>query len=204
MGFRATILILILLAIGIFAFVDLRLKPTLLAYAEVQASVLATQAINSAINEKIAISIKYEDLMSFKMDSRGRVVAVQPNTGEINRLSSETAIYVQSLLKQTYKQPIKIPMGQVLGSSMFANMPPYITVTIRPVGWVQTNVVDTFEHTGINQSRHKIYLEVKTQVRIIVPLISSTVQIESKVPIAESIILGEVPQVYFGIDRRDN
>ena len=64
-----------------FVFVEVRLKPTLLQLAEARARAVATTAVNTALSETSALEIKYEDLMDWKTDSQGNIVAVQPNTG---------------------------------------------------------------------------------------------------------------------------
>ncbi|NLU40897.1 MAG: sporulation protein YunB [Firmicutes bacterium] len=194
-----TVILVALLVFGTALFViDVRLRPTILAYAEARALTIATDAINSAVNDKIAISIKYEDLIDYRQDNQGRIVAMRLNTGEINRLASQTTIQVQSTLRSISEDRIRIPLGQALGSQILANYGPWITVRIKPLGTVQSTVVDKFEQAGINQSRHKIYLEVTATIQVVIPLVSSTVVVTSEVPIAENIILGEVPEVYVG------
>ncbi|HHW13120.1 MAG TPA: sporulation protein YunB [Firmicutes bacterium] len=188
----------ILFLIGGFLFADHRLRPVIQAKAEAHARVLATTSINQAIREKVAKNIRYEDLISVKVDNRGRVVLMQPNTGEINRLASDATITVQELMKNTKDDKIYLPLGQLLGSQILAGRGPDIPVVIVPVGTVESRVYDVFEEAGINQTRHKIYLEVKTMVRVVVPLLDSLVEIRAEVPLTEAIIMGEVPQVYFG------
>jgi sporulation protein YunB len=190
-------MLFILCLIGGFLFADHQLRPTIQAKAEARARVIATTSINQAIQEKVAKNIRYEDLISVKVDNRGRVVLMQPNTGEINRLASDATIAVQQLMVNT-RDKIYIPLGQLLGSQILAGSGPDIPIIIVPVGTVESRVHDIFEQAGINQTRHKIYLEVKTTVRIIVPLFQSNVQIKTEVPLTEAIIMGEVPQVYFG------
>ncbi|MGE5577342.1 MAG: sporulation protein YunB [Syntrophothermus sp.] len=197
--------LLILLALLLFflssvVFVDRRLKPTLLQIAEARARVIATRAINGAINEKMVRSMRYEDLYSIKTDARGKIVFMQPNTGEINRLASETTIQVQEALKSIADERIRIPLGQVLGSQLFASFGPWIQVKIVPIGTVETFVRDKYEQAGINQTRHKLYMEVQGTIKIVVPLITANVVVRTEVPITEGVIVGEVPQVYLGID----
>lgn len=192
------IIITLALALSIFIVIDQRLKPTLLQISEVRATSIATQAINRAVSERIARTIKYEDLYMVRTDNRGRVVLMQPNTGEINRLASDTSIQVQEVLRGVSDERIRVPLGQVLGSQLLASMGPWISVRVVPVGMVETAVLDRFEEVGINQSRHKVFMQVKASVRIVVPLVSASVQVKTELPIAQSIVLGEVPQVYFG------
>lgn len=178
--------------------IDARLKPTIAAYAEAKVRSAVTNAVNKAISEKVAKSIKYENLMSIKTDSRGKVALIQPNTGEINRLSSITVMEVQKYLKSLTYQRFDIPLGQILNSQLLASAGPRIKVAVMPIGSVSASVSDEFQQAGINQTRHRIYLSVNANVRIVVPLVRSSIQVSSKVPLTEAVIMGEVPQVYFG------
>lgn len=175
------------------------MKPTLMAMTEAKATVLATQIINNVINEKIRTTIDPNTLVTIKLDHRGRVVLIQPNAMEFNKLAAETTIQVQENLKAITEQKIQIPIGQVLGSQLLASLGPRISVTIIPMGTVQTKVLDKFEQAGINQTRHMVYLDVTTQIRIVVPLVSKAIAVNTKVPIAEYIIVGEVPNTYVQI-----
>ncbi len=165
---------------------------------------IATRAINQAISDKIAGGIRYDDLFSIKTDSRGKIVMLQQNTAEVNRLASQATIAVQETLRQISHERIDIPLGQILGSQLLASYGPMITVMVVPLGAVSTRVIDRFEHEGINQTRHRIYLEITGQIRIVVPLISSNVKVVAEVPITDATVLGEVPQVYLNADQKNS
>ncbi|HBG42949.1 MAG TPA: sporulation protein YunB, partial [Firmicutes bacterium] len=149
------IVIVIIAAILTLVIVDRRLRPTLLQIAEMRAQVIATRAINQAISDKIAGGIRYDDLFSIKTDSRGKIVMLQQNTAEVNRLASQATIAVQETLRQISHERIDIPLGQILGSQLLASYGPMITVMVVPLGAVSTRVIDRFEHEGINQTRHR-------------------------------------------------
>lgn len=192
------VLIFIILMAAAYIFVDLRVRPTLYKIAKAKALQMATRAINEAIQNKIAMNLRYEDLIAVKVDNRGRVVLIQPNTGEINRLASKATIEVQQELRAIQRDRAYIPLGQVLGSHLLGGAGPMIPVSIIPLGTVTSRVYDTFEQAGINQTRHKIHLEIKAIVKMIVPLKTANVVVRTEVPLTEAIIMGEVPQVYFG------
>ncbi len=193
------------LAVGCLTFivVEVRLKPTLLELAEARARAVATTAVNTALSETGAIDMKYEDLMDWKTDGHGNIVAVQPNTGEINRIAAKTTTQVQEALRAIEGVRISVPIGQVFGSALLAHMGPWLTVTVVPIGVVSTTVTDQFETAGINQLRHRVYLEIEAYVKILVPLVTSNVRVMTTMPIAESIILGEVPNVYVHVGDSD-
>lgn len=184
------------LFIAVFAFVETNLKPTLLAIAEAKATLVATQAINDVINQQISPNLDPQNLVNVKLDNRGRVVLIQPNTMEFNRLAADTTIKVQDTLRNITDEKIQIPVGQVFGSQLLASLGPKITVTIIPIGTVQVKVFDKFEQAGINQTRHMVYLVATTQVRIVVPLVSKSVNVNTQMPIAEYVVVGEVPSTY--------
>ena len=192
---------LIIVSIFIFSFwrIETHLKPTLMAIAETRATRIATQSINNVINTRVSLTVDPKTLVSITLDEHGRVVLIQPNTMEFNRLAADTTMKVQDVLEEISEEKITIPIGQVLGSQMLASMGPKITVTIIPVGTVQVKVVDKFEQAGINQTRHMVYLAVTTQVRIVVPLVSQSVNVNTQVPIAEYVVVGEVPNTYVQI-----
>ncbi len=82
-------------------------------------------------------------------------------------------------------------------------MGPDIRVRMTPVGSVSVDFTDEFHAAGINQTRHKIYLLLKTQVKIVVPLGSEVINVSTRVPISESIIVGDVPQTYVNVADED-
>jgi len=188
--------ILIILMVFFFWRVETHLKPTLMAIAETRATRIATQAINNVINNRVSLDVDPKTLVNVTLDEHGRVVLIQPNTMEFNRLAADTTMKVQDALEAITEEKINIPIGQVLGSQMLASMGPKITVTIIPVGTVQVKVVDKFEQAGINQTRHMVYLAATTQIRIVVPLVSQSVSVNTQVPIAEYVVVGEVPNTY--------
>ena len=176
--------------------IETHLKPTLMAIAETRATRIATQSINSVINNQVSLTVDPKTLVTITLDEHGRVVLIQPNTMEFNRLAADTTMKVQDALAQISEEKIDIPIGQVLGSQLLASMGPKITVTIIPAGTVQVKVVDKFEQAGINQTRHMVYLAATTQIRIVVPLVSQSVTVNTQVPVAEYVVVGEVPNTY--------
>ncbi len=164
--------------------------------AEARAMVIATETINNVINDKVSRTIDPNKLVIVHVDNRGRAVLIQPNTMEFNRLAADTTIQVQNALKIITEEKIYIPIGQVFGSQLLASLGPKIMVTVIPVGTVQVKVVDKFEQAGINQTRHMVYLMATTNIQIVVPLVSKRVSVNTQVPIAEYVVIGDVPNTY--------
>lgn len=195
-GHFTIIFFLLLTVLGMFLFIEYRVRPTLFSIAEIQVTQLATQAINQTVQEEVARDdISYEDFISIHKNMDGRVVMMQANTVRVNKMQADITLAVQNSLRELEGEKISVPLGQILGSYVFAAYGPRIGIKVIPAGTVKVNVVDNFEGVGINQTRHQIYLDFNTMVRMVVPLRSGEVAVATKVPLAESIIVGEVPQV---------
>lgn len=195
-----SVVILVLLVIVPFGIVEHNLKPTILAIAKADAEEVAVRAIENAINEKVAKSVEYKDLIFIRTDNRGRVVLMQANTVKINSLAADTTLDIQKSLAKLEGKVIPIPLGQVLNSQLLAAYGPKINVTLVPLGTVNVKVINDFQQAGINQTRHRLYLNVSGKVKIVIPLVSDEVVVASQVPIAETVIVGEVPQTYLNLD----
>ncbi len=170
-----------------------RLRPAILSLAELKANMLAQEAVNLAIMEKVVKGVIYQDLLSVKQDDQGKIVMVQINTMEINRLTVETTMATQGALKVIGEETIKVPLGEALGNYLLAAYGPKIKVKLIPAGKVNTRLLDSFEEAGINQVRHKIYLDVLTEVRVVIPFTSTEVEVRTTVPLADALYPGEVP-----------
>jgi sporulation protein YunB len=183
------------MAFGLFRFIEHQISPSVFAITEAKARILATEAINKAVKEKITKNIQYKDLITIHKNTSGQVTLIQVNTIEINRLETETTLEVIQTLKEITMGGIQIPLGMITGSKILANFGPMIKISLYPVGTVQVDTKEAFEEAGINQTRHRILLEITAEIKVVQPLLtSSNMKIKTDVPIAETIIIGNVPQ----------
>jgi sporulation protein YunB len=182
----------------VFSFykIDRDLSPTMMAYCDAEARIIATETINNTIREEFGNKISYEDLMNVKIDKDGNVVMIQANTVELNRLGSQVALSVQSKIQSAGDRGAKIPLGVMFQNDLLANFGPKITFTMHPLGTASTSYRSEFQAAGINQTRHIVYLDITANIQVIVPLASNSISVTSNVPIAESIIIGKVPDTY--------
>lgn len=168
--------------------------------AEARAVQLSTEAINRTLQQEVSdANLQYKDFVAIEKDGQGHVTLIQANTVKVNKVASETTLAVQKTLQDMKSQDLELPLGQVLGISLFANLGPRIKVSIYPVGTVKVNIVEKFESAGINQTRHSIYLTFDTSVKIVIPTKSGGAVIATQVPLAESIIVGVVPSTYVSL-----
>lgn len=77
---------------------------------------------------------------------------------------------------------------------------PSIPIKMSTIGNVETELVSQFSHAGINQTLHRIYLNVNCKVTILTPFDTIEENITNQVLIAEAVIVGEVPSNYYNLN----
>lgn len=197
------IIFIISTLIGSYIYIDNKLRPTITLIAETKAEELANKSINKAVSNVVDNNIKYEDLISVKTGENGKITMMQANSVIMNEIASKVALEIQDEMKKIKTTSTYIPIGTALGSPLLAKYGPKIKVSIEPIGNVYVDFGTDFESSGINQTRHRIYLKAKTEVKVVVPLTTSTKKVKTQIPICETIIVGDVPQNYVNVPEKD-
>ena len=202
-GMRWLILLVLLLTAAVIA-MEQNLSQTMLDMAFARAYSMAVETINRAVKQAMGQGVTYEELIDAQMDAQGRVSMLRANTMRMNELASQTALLAERELGSAENQVVEILLGAALGVSFLSGFGPRLEVQILPVGAVHTSFDTEFETAGINQTRHKIFLNLRATVSLIVPTGSQLVEVTSTVPIAESIIVGEVPESFVDVNNEED
>lgn len=200
---RWCILFVLVVAI-LFLLVEQNLSQTLLDMAYATAHSIALETVNRAAQQVVGEGIDYGELMDVQTDDQGRVTMLRANTMRMNQMATQTAILAQEELNSIENQMVDVPLGAALGIRFLGGFGPRIGVQIVPIGAVSTYFETEFETAGINQTRHKVFLTLATTVSLIVPADSRVVQVTSTVPIAESIIVGQVPDSFVDVSDEED
>lgn len=203
LGLMGIISIILVLALLIFFFIDRNINPAIITFSEAKIQSIAQAAITDAVKEVLGTNIKYTDFVNVLMDSNGNVAMLQANTMKMNDLASQTSDKVQETIRSKGNEGISIPIGTIFGSKLLASLGPNIPIKIISFPAVSTDFDSEFENSGINQTRHKIYLILRARIRIAIPLNTADIEVSSRVPVTETIIVGDVPQTYINVDDTD-
>lgn len=193
-------LIVVLLAVAAVLLLGQNLGQTVLDMAFARAYSTAVETLNHAVKRAMEDGVSYEELISTQMDAQGQVAMLRANTMRMNELAAHTAMLAQEALDDETNQYVEVPLGAALGSGVLSGFGPPVSVRILPVGAVHASFETQFETAGINQTRHKILLTLRVTVSLIIPTGSQTVEVASTVPIAESIIVGRVPDSFVDVN----
>lgn len=186
---------LVILAVIAMWLVELRLRPPLVAWLKQKAVQLAVETINQAVNETVVQEIKLGDLVEWSERSPG-VLALDVNHAAVNRICSGVTLQIARAFEDLREEWIPLPIGQITGSRLLAALGPAIAVRALPAPAVTTTPYASFQSAGINQTWHRIYLDISVTIKFVAPLIEEAIPVRQQVPVAEEIIVGQVPEVF--------
>ena len=153
-------------------FVKEQIQPPIREMAALAAHQMAAEVINKTLYKEILPGVNYERLVSARQDPDGQLRYLQTDTAALGELVTSA------------------------GTAIKENLSPEIAVPLRPMGTVDVNISDSFTQAGINQVKHTIYMEIKTEVRIVIPFMEDIEEVNMRLPLADSVIVGQVPEIY--------
>mgnify|MGYP002618523571 CR=1 FL=1 len=192
-------LVCILIAFFLAALIYFQTNVTrvLISVSEATMRSSAVEAINSAVYKTLGSNPSYEDLVKIERDENGNVAALSANALKINKIARDTASISQKILQETGENGVMIPIGALTGIEALAGAGKRINIDILPVCSVVCSFSSAFESVGINQTKHQLLLEVCVDADVLLPWEIRSTQIVTEVLVAETIIVGRVPQTYF-------
>lgn len=143
---------------------------------------------------------QYDDLCMVTKDSNGSIRMLSSNVIVVNEIISDVAIKIQEQLNQTDNSTFYIPLGSFTGSKILSGRGPKIAFQMSTIGNVETDLKSEFSSAGINQTLHRIYLEVNCKVLILTPYHTIEEKIVNQVLLAEAVIVGTTPNTYYNLE----
>ncbi|SHE53590.1 sporulation protein YunB [Clostridium fallax] len=196
-----TFFIIISIFFSIFIYyLDKNIMPSVLSIGDGEIKSLSTEIINKNILEVCTKEFDYGDIMKIEKDDEGNIVMVRADVVKLNIISSKLALEAQEDLKKIGAVGVKIPLSYVFNNSILGELGPKINVKMVPVGRVDIKYDTEFQSAGINQTRHKIYVEVYAKLKLTVPFDSKDIEVKVQMPIAETIIVGKIPKTSISFD----
>ena len=181
---------------GFCLFLYFNAANVLLSVAEARLRAYAASAVNKAVFETLSDGVRYQDLVTVERGADGEIQALTANAPAINRIARQTAQRAQTLLQEKSEAGVDIPLGAFTGISAWAGFGPEIEMHIIPVAAVTCSFSSAFTAAGVNQTRHSVYLQLETEMTVVLPAKRRGFVSRSEVLIAESVLVGDVPDVF--------
>ena len=160
---------------------------------------LATQISNQQAT-KVMEDYEYDQLVTIHKDSQDKINLIETNIIEINKITSDVALKIQEEINKTEDDDIGIHLGSFTGSKILSGRGPKIPIKITSIGNVETDFKSEFKEAGINQTLHRLYLDVQCQISILTPFNNIEETIKNQIVLAENVIVGEIPQTYYNLE----
>ncbi len=196
-GRMAKAVLALIAAVVVLVELDHAVRPVVITMAQYQARVSSILAINEAVLQELEDEqIGYEDLVTITRDEKGAVTSVETDAAAINRVKARLTDAVSAHLAALELEEVEVPLGTLLGWQIFAGRGPAIRFQVVPASFVESNITSTLESAGINQTQHKILMEFTVEMSAIIPGYTTSVQVNTQVSIADTLIIGAVPEFY--------
>lgn len=197
-SFLVAIIFIIVVFNIILGFFNNRVMPSIIETATMMAKSQTLDIINKKSVDILSQEFKYDQMIKIEKDKDGNIILVQSDSIKLNYIAAELATECNKELSDMNNATIKVPFGWLSNKSAFYNIGPKITVEIQPIGNISTNYESKFESAGINQTRHKIYLNVVAKIRLKLPLQNQDIEVSTQIPVSDTIIVGKIPNTTLG------
>ena len=142
--------------------------------------------------------------LPYKKMKIGNVQMINANIFAIDEITSDIAIYIQEALENSETSEVKLSIGSFTGIKILSGTGPNIKIKLSSTGEVATDLRSEFVSQGINQTIHRIYLQIDCTVSILTPFKTIEENISNQVLLAENVIIGQIPSTYYNFEGTDS
>lgn len=146
----------------------------------------------------------YDELFTIEKDNDGNITMIKSNVIPINEVVSDVAVKIQNSINERGKENVRIAIGSFTGSKLLAGRGPGVPIVISSIGNVETDLRSEFSMQGINQTLHRVYLQVDCEVSILTPYNTITEKISNQILLIENVIVGKIPNSYYNFEGVDS
>lgn len=186
---------------SILYFFNNNISPVILKIAEDRLKSEATNIIYETALDIYSKDFQYNEIIIIEKDDEGSITLVRADTVKLNYLSSRLILESNNKIEELKDLDIKIPIGYVSNNLVVKNIGPKVNINLEQLGNITSSYESVFESAGINQTIHKIYLNISMKLRIAIPLNSKDIEITCQFPVAETIIVGKIPTTAIDLNK---
>lgn len=172
-----------------------KLQPSFIEYAKVYSNNIANEVVNSAVDD-VFVKEEYQSLAKIMENSSENIKAIETDTAKINRLKSAIMQSMQKNIDSHKSDTVYVPLGSCSNLYFLAGLGPKVPIRIYPVSIVNADFKESFDSVGINQVKHKLYLDVSMRMSFVGMMFAQADTVETSVLLNETIIVGDTPTYY--------
>jgi len=150
--------------------------------------------------KKMSEIYQYDDISKIEKDEENNVKLIKIDVGLVNNIMAKVSTGVQKKLDQYEEEYFNIRLGSFLGSSILSGIGPRVKVRVQTAGNVRTDLKSAFSSQGINQTLHRIYINVICTTIVYTPFNKTEETVTSQILLAEAVIVGNIPTTYYELE----
>ena len=178
-------------------FLGEQIRPVAALAARTQGENTMIRVVEDAVEEVLRQQeMAYSDFVTIQRSSSGEICAVTTDTAYMNRFRSCVLERVLEKLEGIQVSDIHIPLGSLLDIDFLWAKGPEFKVHSMSVGTVHAEFQSELTGAGVNQTMHRIWLEVSIPLTLILPGERVETVARTRLCVAETVIVGEVPRGY--------
>ena len=190
-------LMALILLLAVFLLLRDQYDRVIQSLARTQITNTTSDLTNDAIARQISEGdIRYDRIVYFEKDLGGRITALKTNMSEVNRLKTDILNIINDEILALDTLDLGIPLGSLILPQFFSGKGPVIPVRILSIRNSDAVFASNFSQAGINQTIHQLTMVVSIDVAMLVLGKTGSFTVTSEVVVAETVIVGEVPQTF--------
>lgn len=183
-----------------FLYLQFSVAPLIVELAKARVDNRASYIINEAIETQMQSNdIDYDNIIFLEKDINGNITALKTNINEVNRLKTQILSVIDDLLLDLDVNEIGIPLGSLILPELFSGSGPKLPVKVMSVSASDAEFHNAFSEAGINQTAHRMMMDVTITMTVLTPIGAQSVTVTSAVVVAETVIVGNVPESYVNV-----
>lgn len=181
----------------LFVLLDIPIRPVVRENAKYIVKNEVTLMINECVADYLQENnIAYTDLITISLNDKKEVTAVGTNTIAVNKLKTEITNAIANELKDSRGEKIRVSLGNLFDSYVLDYIGIEFQVKLTDYGFIETDILSSFKSSGINQTIHRINLKIKVEINVNIGTLYQTETVETEILLAETVLLGNVPEMY--------
>lgn len=195
--FLSLLILLVVALSACFFWFRSRYESVITTLAQTQVKNATSDLINDSIDRQITDgTIQYDRMVYFEKDLNGKITALKTNMSEVNRLKTDLLNRINDEILAMDADHLGIPIGSLILPEFFGGKGPGIPVQILTIRNSEADFFSEFSQAGINQTLQKLNMQVSVDVAVLVLGKVNDFTVSSQVVIAETIIVGQVPEMF--------
>lgn len=158
----------------------------------------ALKSANAAVISSLSKGIDYSDVVKIEKNSAGDITLIGIDPLKANYIGQEVSLKTKLNLEEELKNGIPVPWLAFSGIKLLSGYGSKVSFKAITVASVKCALNGKFRSVGINQTLHSVYAQVICKTNIEIPFSERTEENYTEILIAESVIVGKVPEIYFG------